>query len=540
MKTVNYFRKSFGFTLLFIAAFGTNSCKKPLDNVDLIISTKISEATVSIQFIDAATGEQVGFDNTSKKVIVEIEGEDQAMITDNAGSSTIKTNNGFLTLAVKKGIIPSESNTINFHLVASANDYVTTTLPITIRDKGTQHFVVYMVDINNPPNGVGAIVNTALTTDANGATLSDLTITTPSVNTSFENTSATLNIPAGTVLLDEDFVPVTGTITTTFVYFNNQDEGSLKSFPGGFNATTATSNDLVFKTGGYVSLVLKNGGGKEVKNFGSAVQMSVEIPPTSTDNNGVLLQSGMTLPIWSYQTSTGIWTNESQPLININGTSGKLEVNFSLTHLSYWNLHMKNANTCPLGGSFTVTSSITAPTNYIGAWYYADGTLFRKTYFNAVNQSVIPILNAPSAQPLKFKVFKNNCDYQSGNVLTSMTMADLCSGNYLVNLPAQNLNPSVNVTVNATCDNKPGRIYRPTITIYAKEIGSTCGNNNWQYVGEMVDGHLLTNTFTQGKTYQIGSMFGNKWQISDETYTVLETDYIFNQVLPVNICNLID
>lgn len=540
MKKTNYFRKSLAFIIVLILGFGTNSCKKPLDNVDIIINTKISEATVSIQFIDATTGGQVGFDDINKKVTVGIEGEDKAMITDNAGSSTISTNNGFLTIAVKKGIIPSETNTINFHLVASAKDYVTTTLPITIRGRGTQHFIVYMVDVNNPPDGVGAIVNTALSTDANGATLSDLTISTPPLSTTFENTSATLTIPAGTVLQDEDLLPITGNITTTFVYFNNQDESSLKSFPGGFNASTATSNELVFKTGGYVSLVLKNGGGKEVKNFGSAVQMSVEIPSTSTNNTGALLQSGMALPIWSYQTSTGIWTNESQPLINLNGTSGKLEVDFALTHLSYWNLHMKNINTCPIGGSFTVASSLIAPTNFVGAWYYPDGKLFRKTNFNAQNQSVIPILNAPSSQALTFKVFKNNCDYDNGNVLYSMSMADLCAGNYLVNIPAQTLNPTVNVTVNATCQDRPGRIFRPTVTIYAQEVGSNCGNNNWQYVGEMVDGYLSTNAFVQGKTYQIGSMFGNKWQISDETYTVNQTDYIFNQVLPVNICNLIN
>lgn len=538
MKRKSALTRIFAVSLLVLASLGSNSCKKPTDGLNIIISTQISEATVSVQFIDAKTGEQIGFNNASEKVTVSIEGDDKALITDNAGGSNIQSNNGFLALAVKEGVVPTAANPVEFHLVARANGYVSTALPVTFRSKGTQHHIVYMVKVSNTPPGVGAIVNSSLTADASGATTTAMTLTTPVLTTGFENTQATMVVPAGTVLLDENFQPVTGTITTTFVYFNNQDESSLRAFPAGYNADNGSGND-VFKTGGYVSIVMKNGGGKEVKNFGSAIQTTIQVPAGSTDAQGTPVAAGVTLPVWSYDEESGMWVSESQPMVTLNGTSGKLEVTFNQIHLSYWNLHWKNNNTCATGATVTVSNGAEAPSNCIGILYYADGTFFRNVTFNTQTGSTLALDNTPSGQALILKLFKNQCDYESHTSFATLNIADPCSGNYTMNLSGQSANPTVSVTINATCADRPDRIIRPTLFVYAREAGS-CGTNVWEFIGEMVDGKISTSALAQGKTYQIGTMFGDEWKVAPDTYTISETEYLIEQTLPLDICALLD
>ena len=186
----------------------------------------------AFQFVDAKTGEQIGLSG-GDEVSVEIEGVDKASIVDNAGSSSPTPVKGFLTLALRPDVSPSDADPVDFQLVCSAPGYLETSVRLSIREPGTNHKIVKLVNVNNTPSGSSVQQDNSLTSDGVGTALSELVITSPEVSGSAESTSASFTVPAGTTLLDENMNPVSGTISSTIVYFNNEDENALAVFPGG-------------------------------------------------------------------------------------------------------------------------------------------------------------------------------------------------------------------------------------------------------------------------------------------------------------------
>lgn len=507
-----------------------NSCKKPTEGISPIISFNYSEFTASFQFVDAVTGEPIGFSNSNEKVTVTIEGDDKSLIRDNIGSTSITPSKGFLTLAVKKDVKPTSSNPINFHVVAHANGYLSTSQPVEIRTKGTQHFVVYMVKINNTPEGVAAIVNSNLSSNSSGVVSSAFVLQTPDAETNSEKVKAKVTVPQGTTLLDKNMQPVTGTITTTMVHFNNQDEASLKSFPGGFAANTTNQGDIFFKTGGFVALEMKNGSGKEVKNFSTPISMNIQIPANTTNFDGMPIQDGMSIPIWSYDPDLGEWTKESDATIYFNSSTGKFEVDFEMSHLSYWNLDWYE-NRCTTGATVNISSNVSNTYFGYSKLKYPNGQLLSSSNINIKNGTSFSFLYSPLNQSVTLEVYKK---YNSSTPLQTLSIANICSGNYSLDVQLEP-NPTVNLTVNATCANKPNQIIRPSGSIYADS-----GYDGLEYVGEMIDGQISTNILEFGLTYSFYLYIGGEFISAPNSYTINETSYTYDEQLSVSICNMID
>lgn len=514
-----------------------SACKKPTEGVDLIYNTKFAEATASFQFIDAVTGEQIGFDNSSPQVTIVVEGPSKSLIKSNIGSSTLKVSKGFITLASENGVVPSASNVLKFHVVASAAGYLSNSVAVEMSGPGTQHFVVKLVNISNTPEGVSSIIDNSISTNSSGLTQAATSISTPAVVTSFENTKARVEIPAGTKLMDENMNPVTGTITTSLVYFNNQDESSLNNFPGGFvfNSPDVPGGTSVFKTGGYIAMEMVNGGGKEVKNFGSSIQMTVEIPTGTTNENGVEISDGMVMPIWSYDPETGEWAQESLPNISFNNTSGKYEVTFDMIHLSYWNLDWHYPGSCSLGAKINISSNVTSNTYGYFVLRYPNGNFFRGGSLNVKNGEFLQFFNAPGNTPFTISIYRDYWAYYSGQTAQSLSIPNLCSGSYTYNYVGPTPT-NVTVNINARCANRPNQIIRPTLTVYARPaVGG-----NWIYVGEMVNGHITTNALQLGTSYIVGVIIGGSFYQAPDTYTVNSLEYSFDQVLDPTICSYIN
>lgn len=520
--------------LLLFSFVISNSCKKPTENLKLIIDSEMTEATVSLQFVNAKTKAQVGANNSSQKVSIMIEGEDKALVIDNSGSTNFKTANGFITVGVPSGTSLSSNNPIKFHIVAHANGYLSTSIPIEIRQKGTQHIVVNMVEINNTPDGVAAVKNSNGYTNSNGEVSNSIILTTPTVNTNFEQTKASVIIPAGTILMDENMNPISGTITSTLVYFNNQDESSLMSFPGGFSARTQNMGNVVFKTGGFVAMEMKNQNGVEVKNFSTPIQMKVEIPAATTNIEGTTISSGMIMPIWSYNPEDGVWKHESDPTITYNNASGKYEVNFEMIHLSYWNLDWWGDNVCDIGATVTISSNISNDKYVYMKLKYPNGSYDGHIgYFNAKNGTTFNFINAFPNQPMIVEAYSgSSCG--SSNLVSTLSISNLCSGNYTLNYIETNTNITpITINVKAKCANAPNQIINPSMTIYATDINCY----DFIYVGEMVNGILTTSVLSQGATYQFYGMYGDQWLTAPETFTANGTSFTYDQTLPQSVCN---
>lgn len=511
-----------------------NSCKKPDEGLNEIFNTDFTQATVNFEFVDATTGETIGFNNTAQTVTVTIEGQDKSAVVDNAASSAIKPVNGYLTIALAEGEKPSESNPYTFHVVSHATGYLSTSTPILINKPGTQTVVVKMVSVTNTPEGVEITTNKNTNTNATGATklANVLKVTNIAGQGLSENIEATVNIPQGVILMDENKNPILNAsqIETKLVHFNPNDESSLSAFPGGFAASTASEGDIVFKTGGFIAMEM-TAGNKEIKNFSAPINMTIEMPKDITNTEGTKIYDGMVVPIWSYEPSTGKWTKESEETIKTNTTTGKLEVSFDMIHLSYWNIDWFYSANCTYGAPIKIKSDIATSSWYQFKLYSKNsGAYLKGGYADLKNGETLQLFNTPKNVPVVLKVYNSN-EVQIGEV----SMNDMCSGTYTLNVAPQNLT-KVKLDVDGVCANKPGKIYRPRLTLYGVEVGTT----NRVLVGEMVNGYLETEKLTVGKTYEFYTPWNGQWIKSPQSYKIESNDIKYTQQIPTNICNKLD
>lgn len=522
-----------------------SSCKKPSENVDLIVDTQFTKATVAIRFVDVKTGIPVGFENDAEKVTVTIEGPDKDLIVDNSGRTKFHVGKGHLTLCVKEGYVPSSSDPIKFNVVAHAPGYLSTSAQVIISEEGNTMQDVQLVDLNNTPNGVAAIQDNSATANQYGNMTADYNLETPLPVTNHEKTTAKIHIPAGTKLTNEKGNPVTGTISATMVYFNNLDDASLMSFPGGFAATTENEGDIIFKTAGFVALELKNQNGSEVKHFSNPIQMTVEIPAVTTNEAGAAITDGMVIPIWSYEPSTGAWTKEQDATISWNSNTGKYESTFNLNHLSYWNLDWYN-NACSSGATLNFTSNANGSRSVMVEMRRSDGTLFMQNYVQVNSGTTsLQFLNAPQNIPLTLTFYNlNSCawPYSTSEVLGVIQISNLCSGTYTVNLnfPTSVVQNTQTTTLDFSirCSNNPNQVIRPQLSIYAYNL-STCTWNR-EYIGQMVNGQISTNVLIPGNQYMFFAVFNGNWYSDYNSYTINQTNYVHEVTLGPNDCSLLN
>lgn len=506
----------------------TLACKKPLDGIKVIFSSDFADATSSYQFIDAKTGEQIGF-NSSAQVTVELFGDDVDLIVDNGGSPNPTPNNGFLTLATRPDVTVSSSDPVEFKMVARAPGYLPSTVRETITQSGTKHTIVRMVNLNNSPDGTAVKVDNSLSSSG-GQAAAEVTVTTDPVASGADQLESKVTIPAGTELLDKNGNPVNGQIESTLVYFNSEDEGSLSSFPGGGAIGASTANGVTnFKTAGFISMEM-TGGGKEIKNFGaSSIQTTIGIGSGTTDGDGNPVGPGSTIPVWSFDDEEGVWTEEGTATVADDG-SGGLEATFNMNHLSYWSLCW-SIPFCPTGATVNVVSNYTQ--NQYGAYVLKlpNGTYYGAGVINLKNGTNLTLTNMSQGQALEMTVYESFSNFVGNIDGTTISLADPCSGSQTVTI--NNAAPvTVSVTVNATCASNPGQVIRPTATIFAKQVGAPI----WNYIGEMVDGKISTDAVKQGISYQVSTILGTDFYEAPGTYTVDQTEYVVEQAIPDDIC----
>lgn len=517
--------------LLMVALFVTN-CKKPTDGVKLILNTNLIRTAIGLSIIDANTGEPVGYSDGTT-VNISIEGPDKGAIIDAMGTSEFKTQKGFSNLAIDPDFTPTSAKPIKFVIVASASGYLTTSLPVTIAKDGGYNYTISMIKISAPPAGVSA-KSTTITTNGFGATTAPIIILSGIVSAT--NTEATITIPTGTILMDENNTPLTGNLTTKLVYFSDGTDASINSFPGGLSATT-DQGDKFFSTAGFVSLEISNASGS-VKKFSQPIQINIGINPNTNLPDGLTkVKVGDSIPVWSYEVSTGSWSSELQSTVQ-DGGSGKLVITLDVNHLSYWNLDWFYGGNCGTGATINVTGNLPSSGNYNSNYYYyelrreADGSILKSGMQDFTNGSSFTLLNAPNVLA-DLKVYEGGTWYSCNSNLkkiAELLSVNLCSGNYTIDVNGT-VPQAVSLKVSAKCDDRPDFVIRPTIPIYVKEKGA-CGW--WQYAGLMVNGQISSTVVKVGKTYIFGIYFDGKWY--EPEYTVDKFNYDFDYTFTAQTC----
>lgn len=485
------------------------SCKKPEEGLAYIFTSPDISTAVNVVVVDAATGDQLGINGGKFVVDVAIEGPDKASVVNNQGNASIVCINGLLSVGIKEGIVPTEANPLNFTIIFSKSGYISTSLNVRLTKTGYTGYEVRMVNLSNLPEGVATVRNTQITTNAQGATTSTVTFSSPVPQTTGEATKATLTVPAGTIFKDKNNVPLVGNVTAQMTYFNNTDESSLKGFPGGFMIESA-GQPIIFKSGGFVALDMTIGG-KEVKNFSSPISMTLEMPAASTDHTGTPIFNGMTIPIWSYEPSTGIWTEESIATIVLNGTTSKYEVTFDMNHLSYWNTDWRGT-ACSNGRTFEISSNYTGSSEvsfnvYNGDTWVAVGT---QDFKNGANFTVSPYPDIATT----WKVQTFNPDLNS----YEMKIVNVSAGCSKTTVAVQFPEPKpIEIDLIYTCPSK-NTTFKPWMPIYYRPANAV-GPKKYTFAGFMLDGKIFTNCFYYGVPYKIATLIGETYIESPGTFT---------------------
>jgi hypothetical protein len=418
-KTVKYLVVFFSITL--------QSCKNPLDGFVLGFKEPIDKATIRIQFSLPNNGK------LPDDLDFQIVGKDADKIVTNLNTKNFKiSKEGVLIVAVSPEFVPSTTNPINITIVAESKDYTKIIKTINFTNNGNYSFYFGFVKRNAAGNA-----------NANQLTLI-MPQSKPVEVQSFNNAEkVSITFPEKTSLLGLNNEILTGNIDLTLTHFSSKN--SKAYLPAGGIATNPVDKDNkalaepfdFYQTAGMLSIEMSTDKDEIIKKFGIPIRISLEIDAAVINPiTGKSVAIGDKIPLISYDTDNGLWKVEGDVVINKNNSSGKFEVSFDVSHLTYWIVGWPR-NICRIGPSYTIKS----PMNDLDIVYYSqlvdasNNQLIRDYFINVNNGAVANINFIPKvAENVKFKVFNYN-NYYGGDAKTPLfesTPLPLCGANSLV------------------------------------------------------------------------------------------------------------
>lgn len=153
-----------------------------------------------------------------------------------------------------------------------------------------------------------------------------------------------VTIPKDTTLTAEDGTPVVPT-TAIIVRFDPTQANVLDAYPGGLNViadVSGTMEQVDFKSAGFASIMLKDSAGKKVKKFDKDITIAMQFKKGITNGDGIVVELGSIVPIWSYNEDKGTWVYEKDGIVkDLNTTDDLYDVVYQTNHLTYYNLDWK-------------------------------------------------------------------------------------------------------------------------------------------------------------------------------------------------------
>ncbi|WP_295772073.1 hypothetical protein [uncultured Mucilaginibacter sp.] len=338
------FTKSALVAVACVVLIGAEACKKPIDDLDIIVNTgTLSTTPMLVQFVNANTASTTKLPDAFK---VTVTGTGAQYLQVDGGGKNFTALKGYLPLSLVKGAVPTKNNPITFCISATLPGYAPISQTITLTSTSPSAPVIKLVEYAKPVNGTTAITRENSVTAGTTATIN---INTPTGNGVDE--ASRINITTGTKLLDADNNPINASqLSSKIVYFGTGNENAAAAFPGGFDLINAigpngqpVNNGATFVTAGLLSIDM-TAGSTAVKAFSKPVNVTMEINPDLINpQTKKAVKAGDAIPVWSLNEQTGQWKYESNTTIAYN-SNNKLSVSFPITHLSAWSANWYTAN----------------------------------------------------------------------------------------------------------------------------------------------------------------------------------------------------
>ncbi|MCK6610411.1 MAG: hypothetical protein L6Q78_05155 [Bacteroidia bacterium] len=310
--------------------------KTPTEGFQITVRADAINAPSFFNLVDAKSGySDAAFENLE----VKITGKDADKVYSATGRKDIYVKEGALLISLRKGVVPTITNPIEYTINIEANGFLSEVYTVKLYSAAPVTQTISLVKITNLPGGMGA--KTQLVSAAgNGEVSTDVSIVSDAG--ADKSTKATLSISSGTILKDASGNPVSGEVESRVIHNSVNSAESYEALPGKMSdleikdATGATLSATQLRPVGLLTIDMTSGG-KEVKSFSKPVNSIIEIPDGMLNpTTSAPYKEGDLLDVFSKNDNESNWVREGSTTITKNSTTGKLEANMSITHLSSW------------------------------------------------------------------------------------------------------------------------------------------------------------------------------------------------------------
>lgn len=516
---------------LSVLSFSMITCKNPVEGLQLNMNSGgIFNNTISVRFENANPNSAEFAPGASLRV--QLVGEDAAEIFTLGGSKQFVAANGFLNLAVNPNLVATKQNPIRFNIIASAGGYANANYEVVISEAGNAIVNVPMIKLDELPQGVSYGENRH-TIDAEGKSATDMEL---KIDPSANNPEGFhVKIPAGVALLDESGSPLTGEVKMLAIHHSDREE-SLKSKASGSRASTVVDPNgnplppVALESMGSVSLTInETSTGKKVKKFSQPIDLDIDINPASKHpKTGALIKEGDSIPVFSRDEETGVWTLEGSTVVRKAPNGNKLVANVKVPHLSDWEVAFFTNS--PDGSCSNPVVTI----NYTGSYAYIRFDIYNNLTGKYINSFVDFFVNGENKTVFQTQNVQAYAIAYESNNKTNLAAFSLCGGSASATIEGED-NPKVDIEIKAVCGSlaAPTRTIYPTFQVMYKETGSPL---KFEILGNVTNGKISTTKFKEGKSYTFGASYEGRWY--EYTRVIDNTSYNETMLLPPtnNVC----
>ena len=444
---------------IIIAALGYFSYeffKPKVRKIIRTVNTVSVSNNISVAILDAKT-----YANLKGLKVTLVDPMDKIVASNGLDFDEIKVNDGIFNLAFKENVDVSVNNPYIFYLLIESleENYIPTKKTFIIPEIPEQGIfdMVFLSNLNNPPNGMNVVTKIIPLTEE-AQTIKSTTIITSEDEANTVKERAKLTIPANTTLLDKNGTPIPNPDKNSAIlriaYANPRSLPVSLAYPGGYILTEKPINyDAAFEEGGiiiderqvveapapapqkplfyfktslgwaYFEMELND---QKVKKFDTSLPATIEVDEPMYNALKPILNlpnSNNKIPILSYNIGEDNWIKETGVTLQKSDTLdllGKINSNFEIKHFSVWEI-----GTVDTGCSNTLVLNITHPDQ-------TDNALV--PYFTKIVSASNPnhpftILNGPTNivwyEPGKSKTI--NVNYAPPSRCINLLVTDLTS-----------------------------------------------------------------------------------------------------------------
>ncbi|MFH0760883.1 MAG: hypothetical protein V2A67_05220 [Bacteroidota bacterium] len=325
---------------ILILSMSGPSCDKfnlNTDDLDIRLDMNIIKTTMTVQLVDAASGELIGF-NDNKQVKINVFGPDSQWVVNTSGEymKQFFTSAGYMTAGLDPyNAKPTPDDPVQLTLVAQLDGYLSTSMSLTLIGEGSHDYVINMVNTEAPPEGVSIAQFSNVGSSSSGKIDENIEVST-------KDSEVSVKLNEGTDIRDEAGNPLQGKLAMSIAYFNPTKSEALSSFPGGLSVDVNKEDNSkakgAFYSAGFVAIDIKDENGNQASKFsGGTMDLDLAVDENiKNPESGQSVQAGDRVPLWSYDDKTGKWAFEKT--VEIRKTPSGLRTNAQMQHLSYWNL----------------------------------------------------------------------------------------------------------------------------------------------------------------------------------------------------------